>query len=87
VQCRCSESCPGSEPRYRVPTAKVRGRSRGAIEQRPSGAFRVRAYVGIDPISRKRHYRTEHVPAGPSAHKEAEEVLTRLLSEIDDNET
>ncbi|MDN5853915.1 MAG: tyrosine-type recombinase/integrase [Actinomycetia bacterium] len=64
--------------------AKARGRSRGEIEQRPSGAFRVRVYVGIDPVTKKRHYRTEHVPAGPRAAKDAEKVLTRLLSEVDE---
>lgn len=61
-----------------------RRRSRGEIEQRSSGSFRIRVYAGIDPISNKRHYLTAAVPAGPKAAKEAEKVRTRLLSEVDE---
>lgn len=64
--------------------SKPRRRTRGEIEQLPSGSFRVRVYAGIDPVSKKRHYRTEVVPAGPAAAKQAEQVRTRLLAEIDD---
>jgi integrase len=67
--------------------SKPRRRTRGEIEQLPSGSFRVRAYAGIDPISKKRHYRVEVVPAGPNAAKQAERVRTRLLAEIDDQRT
>jgi integrase len=41
-------------------------------------------YAGIDPITNKRHYLTETVPAGPKAAKQAEKVRTRLLAEVDE---
>jgi len=44
----------------------------------------VRVYAGIDPLTGKRHYLTEAVPAGPKAAKQAEKVRTRLLAEVDD---
>ena len=47
-------------------------RQRGEIETLPSGSLRVRVYAGIDPVTRKRHYLTEIIPAGPRATKEAE---------------
>jgi integrase len=50
----------------------------------PSGSFRVRVYAGIDPLTGKRHYLREVVPAGPKAAREAEKVRTRLLAEVDD---
>ena len=58
-------------------------RSRGEIETLPSGALRVRVYGGSDPITGKSYRRSEVVPAGPGARKEAERVRTRLLSEVD----
>jgi integrase len=64
--------------------AKPRKRVRGEIEALPSGSFRVRVYAGIDPITKKRHYLTEVVPAGPKAAKLAEKTRTRLLSEVDE---
>lgn len=62
----------------------ARQRRRGEVEALPSGSFRVRVYAGIDPLSGKRHYLTETVPAGPKAAKEAEKVRTRLLAEVDE---
>ncbi|MGI8815217.1 MAG: tyrosine-type recombinase/integrase [Pseudonocardia sp.] len=62
----------------------ARKRTRGAVEELPSGALRVRIYAGIDPISHKKHYLTEVVPAGPKAAKEAEKARTRLLGEVDE---
>src|SRR5207244_8974365 len=41
------------------------------IETLPSGSLRVRVYAGIDPVSKKRHYLVETVPAGPKAAAEA----------------
>jgi integrase len=67
-----------------VAAPNARRRTRGEIETRPGGSLRVRVYVGIDPITNKRHYLTEAVPAGPKAAKEAEKVRTRLLSEVDE---
>jgi integrase len=59
-------------------------RSRGEVEERPGGSLRVRVYAGLDPLSGKRHYLTETVPAGPKAAKQAEKVRTRLLAEVDE---
>ncbi|MBB3052423.1 hypothetical protein FHS23_003457 [Prauserella isguenensis] len=61
------------------------GRSRGSIEQLSSGALRVKVYAGIDPLSGKRHYLRETVPAGPKADKEAQKVLTRLVNEVNES--
>jgi integrase len=61
----------------------ARRRQRGEIEILPSGALRVRVYAGIDPVSGKRHHRTEVVPAGPRAAAAAEKVRIRLLSDVD----
>jgi integrase len=63
---------------------KPRKRVRGEIEALPSGSFRVGVYAGLDPITKKRHYLTEVVPAGPKAAKLAEKARTRLLSEVDE---
>ncbi|KAA1011549.1 tyrosine-type recombinase/integrase [Pseudonocardia sp. EV170527-09] len=61
-----------------------RKRHRGEVEVLPSGSFRVRVYAGVDPLSGKRHYLRETVPAGPNAAKEAEKTRTRLLAEVDE---
>jgi integrase len=60
------------------------GRARGGIDTLPSGACRVRVYAGVDPLTGKRNYLTEVVPAGPGAAKEAEKVRTRLLTQVDE---
>lgn len=60
-------------------------RHRGRIEELPSGSLRVVAYAGVDPVSKKRHYLREVVSAGPKAQKEAERVLRRLVSQLDDS--
>jgi hypothetical protein len=59
-------------------------RQRGSIDQLPSGAYRVRVYAGLDPVTKKRRYLTEVIPAGPNAEREAEKVRTRLLNEVDE---
>ncbi|MFG3418705.1 hypothetical protein [Micromonospora sp. NPDC048063] len=61
-----------------------RKRQRGEIETLPSGSLRVKVYAGEDPISGKRHYLTETIPAGRTAAKEAEKARTRLLAQVDD---
>jgi integrase len=66
------------------PQSSPRRRSRGRIERLPSDSLRVVVYAGVDPISKRRHYLHEVVPAGPRAAKEAEKVRTRLLAEVDD---
>ncbi len=57
---------------------------RGEIETLPSGALRVRVYSGLDPLTGKRVYLTETVPAGPKAVKQAEKIRTRFLAQVDD---
>jgi integrase len=64
--------------------AKTQRRSRGGIDTLPSGAIRVRVYAGIDPLTKRRNYLTEVVPAGPKAEAEAERVRTRLLNQVDE---
>jgi integrase len=44
----------------------------------------VRVYAGVDPVSKKRHYLVDTVPAGPSAARDAERVRTRLLNQVDE---
>lgn len=61
-----------------------RKRSRGAIDQLPSGAVRVRVYAGIDAVSKRRINLTGIVPADPKAQVEAEKALTRLLRQVDE---
>src|SRR5690349_18114340 len=65
-------------------TQKRAARSRGEIETLPSGSLRVRVYAGLDPVSKKRHYLVDVVPAGPGAAKEAEKVRTRFLNQVDE---
>lgn len=60
-----------------------RPRARGEIEKLPSGSLRVRVYAGIDPVTRKRQYLMETVPAGPTATREAQAVRERLRAEVD----
>jgi LacI family xylobiose transport system transcriptional regulator len=57
-------------------------RARGEIERLPSGSLRVRVYAGTDPVTRKRRYLVQTVPAGPDADEQAEAVRVRLLREL-----
>jgi integrase len=59
-------------------------RARGSIKPLPSGALRVRVYTGYDPLSGRRHYLTETVPAGAKAWAVAEKARTRLLNQVDE---
>jgi integrase len=67
-----------------MPTARKARRARGEIELLPSGSHRVRVYAGLDPLTKKRHYLVETVPAGPGSAAQAEKARTRMLSEVDD---
>ncbi|GAB1690147.1 tyrosine-type recombinase/integrase [Krasilnikovia sp. M28-CT-15] len=64
--------------------AAPRQRQRGTIDTLPSGAFRVRVYAGVDPLTKRRHDLTEVIPPGPNAAREAEKARTRLLSQVDE---
>ncbi|MDT7659701.1 MAG: integrase, partial [Pseudonocardiales bacterium] len=58
-------------------------RPRGSIETR-GDSLRVSVYAGIDPVSKRRHYLREVVPAGPKAMGEAEKVALRLAGQVDE---
>jgi integrase len=60
-----------------------RRRQRGRVETLPSGSLRVQVYAGLDPVTKKRYYLTETIPAGPKAAAAAEKARTRLLAEVD----
>jgi hypothetical protein len=60
-------------------------RQRGGIETLPSGALRVKVYAGVDPLSGKRHYLSETIPAGPKAEAEAEKVLVRFVNQVNES--
>jgi len=66
------------------PTARRRDRQRGQIEQLPSGSLRVTVYAGVDPLSKRRHYVREVIPAGPTAMNAAEKALRRLVVQVDE---
>ncbi|HEY0486981.1 MAG TPA: hypothetical protein VGD72_12090, partial [Mycobacteriales bacterium] len=57
-----------------------RQRSRGSIDQLPSGTFRVRVYAGVDPLTGKDHYLQDTAASA----RDAEEVRTRLLHQVDE---
>lgn len=59
-------------------------RHRGRVETLPSGARRIVVYAGEEPLTGRRHYIRETVPAGPNAEKEAEKVRIRILNEINE---
>ena len=61
-----------------------RKRSRGGVERLPSGALRVVVYAGKDPLTGRRHYLREVVPAGPKASTEADRVMRRLAAQVDE---
>lgn len=64
--------------------SRRRKRPKGAVEELPSGALRVKVYAGLDPLTKKRHYLRETVPAGPRAEAAAEKALRRLLHQVDE---
>ncbi|MFI9383876.1 tyrosine-type recombinase/integrase [Kutzneria sp. NPDC052558] len=59
-------------------------RSRGEIETLPSGSLRVKVYAGIDPLSGRRNYLTETIPAGPTAEDDAEAARIRLINQVNE---
>ncbi|TDD29993.1 GntR family transcriptional regulator [Kribbella turkmenica] len=64
---------------------KRRQRARGSVEELPSGALRVVVYAGIDPVTKRRHYLRETIPANtPKAAEEAERAIRRLQSQVDE---
>jgi len=65
-------------------SSQPRKRARGRIETLPSGSLRVKVYAGTDPVSGKKHYLLQTVPAGPKAAATAEKMRTRLLAQVDE---
>lgn len=61
-------------------TATKSRRSRGSIDQLPSGAYRVRVSAGQDPITGERHMLVELADSAAAAEK----LRTRLLSQVDE---
>src|SRR3954452_8839942 len=72
-----------------MPTSRSRRqrRGRGTVEELPSGALRVSVYAGVDPLSGRRHYLRETVPAGPTAVGAAEKGRRRLANQVDERRT
>jgi hypothetical protein len=62
----------------------IPGRSRGSIDELPSGALRVRVYAGVDPVSNRRHDLIEIIPPGPEAGRQARRVRDRLISQVEE---
>jgi integrase len=60
------------------------GRTRGSIDELPSGALRVRVYAGVDPVSKRRHDLIEIIPPGPGADKKARWVRDRFINEVEE---
>lgn len=58
-------------------------KQRGNIEER-GGAYRVRVYAGVDPVTKKPLYLRETIAAGPDAKRKAEKALTRLQHQVDE---
>ena len=56
----------------------------GGASRCPFGALRVTVYAGVDPLSNRRMYPRETIPAGPRAASEAEQARTRLLNQVDE---
>lgn len=66
-------------------TERASRRPKGGIEKLPSGALRVYVYAGIDPVTKRKHYLRETIPAGtPKADREADKVLRRLQVQVDE---
>lgn len=60
-------------------------RPKGSIQTLPSGALRVAIYAGIDPVSKRRHYLKETIPANtPRIQDEADKALRRLQVQVDE---
>jgi integrase len=67
-----------------APSVRRTRRQRGSIEELPSGGLRVSVYAGTDPLTGRRHYLRESIPASPSAHAEAQKALHRLANQVDE---
>jgi len=41
-------------------------------------------HAGTDPLTGRRHYLRESIPAGPNAHAEAQKAMRRLGTQVDE---
>lgn len=64
--------------------SRVQKKQRGSVDRLPSGVLRVRVSTGVDPVTKRRLFLTEHVPKGPADEAAAERVRTRLPNEVDE---
>jgi hypothetical protein len=60
------------------------GATGGSVQGLPSGALRVSVCSETDPLTGRRHYLREHIPAGPIAHAEAQKAMRRLANQVDE---
>ncbi len=56
-------------------------RSRGHIEELPSGSFRAIVFAGVDPLTG----RSRQLKETARTRKEAEKALTKLQRQVDEN--
>jgi integrase len=61
-----------------------RRRTRGTVDELPSGALRVRVYAGADPLTGTRHDLVEVIPPGLKAAALAEAARVRMLGQVDE---
>jgi integrase len=61
---------------------KAGRRSRGSLQTLPSGSMRVKVCAGVDPVTKKRHYIDEVIPAGPKAARDAQKARTRAAAAV-----
>ena len=67
-------ACPRASVSQSLGTAA--GRTRGSIDELPSGTLRVRVYAGQDPVSKRRHDLIEIISPGPVQIKRPAGSLT-----------
>ncbi|MCE3554523.1 site-specific integrase [Pseudonocardia sp. RS11V-5] len=59
-------------------------RTRGSIDELPSGALRVRVYAGQDPVTKKRHNLVEIIEPGPDQLRRARAARDRLVAQVEE---
>lgn len=64
-----------------------RRRTRGTIDELPSGALCVRVYAGADPLTGKRHDLVEVIPPDLKAAALAEATRVWMLAQVDECST
>jgi integrase len=59
-------------------------RTRGSIDELPSGALRVRVYAGQEPVTKKRHNLVEIIEPGPDQLRRARAARDRLVAQVEE---